>query len=170
MSKLRVKLQPPKNFKYKDLFGDRILKKDGASSSHIHDDVILPIPFVVEHQCEVMDLVFTQEIIALTKKRKKAHEMNGHFQDTWVVKFPWIKFVLGSNGKVVQVQCKVCSLIDGKNKLLVIKLDSLWKHAGCCKALVAMLRVKVGEHYFLKFNAHVVNEKLYFAKGSKIVL
>jgi hypothetical protein len=28
----------------------------------------------------------------------------------------------------------------------------------------------VGEHYFLKSNAHVVNEKLYFAKGSKIVL
>jgi hypothetical protein len=49
MSKLPVKLQPPKNFKYKDLFGDRISKGDGASSSHIHDDVILPIAFVVEH-------------------------------------------------------------------------------------------------------------------------
>jgi hypothetical protein len=77
---------------------------------------------------------------------------------------------LGSNGKVVQVRCKVCFLIDGKNKLLVTKLDSLWKHAGCCKTLVVMPRVKVGEHYFLKFNAHVANEKLYFAKGSKIVL
>jgi hypothetical protein len=28
----------------------------------------------------------------------------------------------------------------------------------------------VGEHYFLKTNAHVANEKIYFAKGSKIVL
>jgi hypothetical protein len=28
----------------------------------------------------------------------------------------------------------------------------------------------VGEHYFLKSNAHVDNEKLYFAKCSKIVL
>ncbi len=28
----------------------------------------------------------------------------------------------------------------------------------------------MGEHYFLKSNAHVVNEKLYFAKGSKIML
>ncbi len=51
MSKLPMKLQPPKNFKYKDLFGDKISKRDGASSSHIHDDVILPILFVMEHQC-----------------------------------------------------------------------------------------------------------------------
>ncbi len=50
------------------------------------------------------------------------------------------------------------------------KLDSLWKRASCCKALVVMPRVKVGEHYFLKSNAHVANEKLYFAKGSKTVL
>jgi hypothetical protein len=27
-----------------------------------------------------------------------------------------------------------------------------------------------GKHYFLKNNIHVVNEKLYFAKGPKIVL
>jgi hypothetical protein len=33
-----------------------------------------------------------------------------------------------------------------------------------------MSRVKVGEHYFFKSNAHVANEKFYFAKGSKIVL
>jgi hypothetical protein len=33
-----------------------------------------------------------------------------------------------------------------------------------------MSRVKVGEHYFLKSNAHVVNEKLYFAMCSKTML
>jgi hypothetical protein len=33
-----------------------------------------------------------------------------------------------------------------------------------------MQGVKVGEHYFLKSNAHGSNEKLYFAKGSKIML
>jgi hypothetical protein len=44
---------------------DKILKRDGASSSHTHDDVIFLVPCVVEHQCEVMDLV-----LALTKKKK----------------------------------------------------------------------------------------------------
>jgi hypothetical protein len=48
-----------------------------------------------------MDLVLAQENITLTKKRKKAYEMNRHFQDTWVVKLPWAKYVLSSNGKVV---------------------------------------------------------------------
>jgi hypothetical protein len=53
---------------------------------------------------------------------------------------------------------------------LVTKFDSLWKHEDYHEALVAMKGVKVGEHYFLKSNAHVANEKLYFAKGSKITL
>ncbi len=51
--------------------------------------------------------------------------MNMQFQDTWAIKLPWVKSVLSSNGKVVQVWCKVCSLIDGKYKLLVAKLDSI---------------------------------------------
>jgi hypothetical protein len=76
-----------------------------------------------------------------------------HFQDTWVVKLPWAKSILCSNGKVVQ--------IDSKNKFMVAKLDSLWKHASHHKALVVMPRVKVGENYFL--NAHVA-KKFYFAK------
>lgn len=165
MSKLLMKLQPPKKFKYKYLFGGKILKGDGASSSHIHDNVIFHVPFAVEHQCEVMDLV-----LALIKKIKKAYDMKKHFQDTWVIKLPWGKNIFGSNGKVVQVRCKVYSLINGKYKLLVAKLDSLWKHVGCHKALVAMQGVKVGEQYFLKSNADVANEKFFFAKGSKIVL
>jgi hypothetical protein len=33
-----------------------------------------------------------------------------------------------------------------------------------------MLGVKVRHHYFLKFNAHVVNEKFYVAKGLKTML
>jgi hypothetical protein len=96
--------------------------------------------------------------------------MNKHFQDTWAIKFPWAKSVMGSNDKVVQVRCKVCSFIDGKDKLLVVKLDFLWKHARCPKPLVVMSGVKVGEHYFLKFNAHVANEKFYFVKGSETML
>jgi hypothetical protein len=70
MSKLRTKLHPLKNFKCKYLFGDIILKGDGAFSSYIHDDVLLPIPFAMELHCEVMDLVLTQENFKLTKKEE----------------------------------------------------------------------------------------------------
>jgi hypothetical protein len=61
MSKFPSKLHPPKNFKYKYLFGDKVPKRDGAFSSQIHDDVVLHVPLakelVVEPHCEVMDLV-----------------------------------------------------------------------------------------------------------------
>jgi hypothetical protein len=88
-----MKLQPPKNFTYKYLFGDRISKRDGASSSHTRDDVFLLVPFGVDFHCEVMNPILVQENIALTKKRKKACEMNMHFQNTWVVvKLPWAKY------------------------------------------------------------------------------
>jgi len=86
MFKLPSKLQNPKNLKYKYLFGDKIPKKDGVFKSQIHDDVVFHVPLTkklaMEPHCEVMDLVLAQENIALTKKRKKAYEMNMHFEDT----------------------------------------------------------------------------------------
>ncbi len=98
MFKLPSKFQPLKNFKYKYLFGDGIPKRDGASSSQIHDDVVLHVSlveeFVEELHCEVMDPILAQENIALTKIKKKAYEINKHFQRTWVVKLPWAEFVL----------------------------------------------------------------------------
>jgi len=60
--------------------------------------------------------------------------------------------------------------IEGKYKLFVPKLNYLWNHVGHYKTLVAMPWVKKGKHYFVKNNIHVVNEKLHFAKGLKIVL
>jgi hypothetical protein len=72
-----------------------------------------------------VDLVIGKENIAFTKKRKKAYGMNKQFQDIWAIKLPWVEFVMCSNGKVVQVWCKVCSFIDGKDKLLIARLDLL---------------------------------------------
>jgi hypothetical protein len=114
-----------------------------------------------------MDPILAQENITLTKKIKKAYEMNMHVQDIWAIKFPWAESIMGSKGKVIQVWCKVCSLIDGKDKLLVTKFDSPWKHASCHKALVPLPMAKVWEHYFLKFNAHGVNENIYLQRVEK---
>ncbi len=41
--------------------------------------------------------------IEISKKRKKAYELNTHFQNDWAMKLLWAKFVLGSNRKVIQV-------------------------------------------------------------------
>jgi len=66
---------------------------------------------------------------------------------------------------------QACSKIDGKDKMLAPKIDSIWKHAKRRKALVGVLKVcDVGEYYMNKDSINVKNERLYVAtrKGSII--
>jgi hypothetical protein len=65
------------------------------------------------------------------------------------MKLPWAKFMLGFDGRVVEMRCKTYTQMKDINKLLVAKLDSLSKHVGHHKVLVTMLGVKMGNHYFL---------------------
>jgi hypothetical protein len=62
------------------------------------------------------------------------------------------------------VKCKVCSEVEGHEKLLAPKIDSLWKHAGRRRALTSIGTVKKGDHYFLTTNQHVRNERVYFSR------
>ncbi len=45
------------------------------------------------------------------------------FQDIWVVKLPWVEAVMGLNGKLSMVKCKVCNFVEMKDKSLVPKFD-----------------------------------------------
>jgi len=56
------------------------------------------------------------------------YELNHRFQNSWATKFPYAKFVVDVDGKVTHVKCKVCNVKERQNKLLVPKLDYLWKH------------------------------------------
>jgi hypothetical protein len=56
-----------------------------------------------------------------------------------------------------------------QNKLLVPKLDYLWKHVGQKKASIASMGVVVEDFYLLKTNQCVINEKLYVQRGKDIV-
>ncbi len=77
---------------------------------------------------------------------------------------------MGTKRKVTQVKCKVGNVINGKDKLLVAKLDSLWKYFGHRKAIVASTNVAMGDIYFLKTNQHMMNEKLYVRRSRDYVL
>ncbi len=63
------------------------------------------------------------------------------------------------------MKCKVCSMIGGHDKLLVPKLDSLWKHVGRRKIITVMPGVVMGNYYTLKTNQHAINEWLFVARG-----
>jgi hypothetical protein len=60
--------------------------------------------------------------------------------------------------------------VEGKEKLLAPKLDSLLKHQGCHKAKKSMLGVDVGQFYFNKNSVHVKNEHAYMVVDNPSVL
>ncbi len=55
----------------------------------------------------------------------------------------------------------VCTFVEGKKKLLAPKLDSLFKHQGCCKAKVSMPKVDACNFYFNKDFMHAKNKHCY---------
>jgi len=79
------------------------------------------------------------------------YDLSNCFQNVEVTQLFWVKFIVGANGRVHKVKCKVCRKIKEHNKLLVSKLNSLWKRIGQRKATTTILNVvAMGEYYFLK--------------------
>jgi hypothetical protein len=98
-------------------------------------------------------------------------DLNYCFKNAEVTKLPWVKFILGANERVHKVKCKLCRKIKGHNKLLVLKLNLLWKHVGQKKATTTIFNVvAMGEYYFVKNNQHVFNESLYVSRGTHYVV
>jgi hypothetical protein len=74
------------------------------------------------------------------------------------------------NGKVHKVKCKINNKIKGNNKLLILKLNSLWKQVGWKKTIITILHVATREYYFLKTSQHVLNEHFYVLKGKDFMV
>jgi hypothetical protein len=105
-----------------------------------------------------------------TRRRRREYERARVYQDIWAAKLPWAESVLGNDGKVHQVRCLVCTKIDGREKLLAPKLDTLWKHGGCRKAHVDIPGIaKKGEFFTALDCAHLKNEVLFLAIGRDTV-
>jgi hypothetical protein len=105
-----------------------------------------------------------------TRRRRRDYERSRVYQDIWAAKLPWAESVLGNNGKVHQVRCLVCMKINGREKLLAPKLDTLWKHGGRRKANIDIPGVaKKGEFFTTLDCAHLKNEVLFLAIGRDTV-
>ena len=65
-----------------------------------------------------------------------------------------------ADGSVAQVGCRICTDVKGRDKLLVPKIDGMWKHAGRKKALANFRNVKKGNFYFLSTNQHVKKKSI----------
>jgi hypothetical protein len=69
----------------------------------------MDVPFVMQSNCIILDLVLTKKTLRSRKEKKKAYELNKHFQDTWTIKLLWVEFVFSFDRKVIEVLCKVCN-------------------------------------------------------------
>ncbi len=56
------------------------------------------------------------------------------FQDVWFAKFSWVKSITRSDNFVNEMWCKLFTSNEGRDRLLVAKLDSLYKCVGCKKS------------------------------------
>ncbi len=93
------------------------------------------------------------------KPHKKSYDSNRKFQAKWVAKLPWAKGLVATNGIIQIVRCKVCSLVENKDKIVRCKWDSLTKDVSHRIAVhdLPQLGVKKGGEYIAKYCAHLKN-------------
>jgi hypothetical protein len=105
------------------------------------------------------------------RRKRREYERSRVYQDIWAAKLPWVESVVGDDGKVHQVRCLVCTKIEGRNKLFVPKLDTLWKHGGRCKAHTDIPGVAMKREFYMALDCtHFKNEVLFLARGQDTVL
>jgi hypothetical protein len=66
----------------------------------------------------------------LAKKPKRSYDKFQVFQNSWATKFPWVESVLGEDFQVLLMESMICSIVEGKDKFLSSKLNTLQKHVG----------------------------------------
>jgi hypothetical protein len=85
-------------------------------------------------------------------------------------KFPWAKVVMGEGRIMHHVQCKICTNVEWREKLLIPKLDGFDKHSGRTKCKHAKPKLKVGEYYTSPHSQHEKNEHIYGITGLDSIL
>jgi hypothetical protein len=100
------------------------------------------------------------------KRWKKNYDKTRKFQLEWSAKLPWAEGVLLEDGRLHMVRCRACTAVDGREKLLAPKWDTLCKHEGrqWAQADNALQGVKKGDVYFLKSCHHALNMAVFAAK------
>jgi hypothetical protein len=78
----------PKSFEHKFFFKSCFIDPSNVASINIElNDVVIVLTQI-------------EADLANNKKVKKNYELNCCFQESWLTKFPWEKFVEGVDGKV----------------------------------------------------------------------
>ncbi len=79
------------------------------------------------------------------------------------------KIIVGVNGKVHKVKCKVRRKIKGHNKLLVSKLNFLWNHIGQRKTTTTILNVGQWGSIIFRKQINMCSMKVYMCQRAWIM-
>jgi hypothetical protein len=61
-------------------------------------------------------------------RKRKMQRFKRVFKEKWATQFPWVEHVVDSPSKTHMVHCKVCSLVEGKDKIINLKLETCKKN------------------------------------------
>ncbi len=92
------------------------------------------------------------------------------FKEEWVAQFSWVEPMVDPTSKIHVVHYKVYSLVEGKDKILNLKLDGFQKHVGKRKAIIFHPRVLAGESYINNDWQHQRNERAYASRGPNFIV
>jgi hypothetical protein len=168
-------LQVPKNFKFK-LFFNGEPNATSNSLPHVAFNVQAAFSSTISPssssnpKSRKNGKEHVEFVEPLEKKPRKSYEKTHVFQDTWACCFPWVEIVVREDGLAAHVQCKICSNIEGKPKLLAPKFNTLQKHARCRKGIVPNFGIIVEDYFYYKDVAHAKNERTYFVQNSKSIM
>ncbi len=72
-------------------------------------------------------------------------------------------------GSLTWIIAKICSGLDGKEKLLFLKSNSLQKHACRQKCKITILGLTMGQYFMFMNIQHAKNEWLWANKGQNAI-
>jgi hypothetical protein len=98
------------------------------------------------------------------KKSKPNYDRARRFQLEWQARLPWAEGVLSEDGKLHMVRCRTCTTVDGQEKLLAPKLDTLLKHEGRRRATDCRLCRAKKKRWSLCLSKKVIGRRLIFCE------
>jgi hypothetical protein len=102
---------------------------------------------------------------------KENDETKCKFQDSWATKLPWIEMNIVSDRLIHIVKCNIFLVINGCDKILASKSDTLTKHNGRHKTnkVLKTFGAKKSSWFITKHYKHIKNKKWY-ASHSKYAI
>jgi hypothetical protein len=108
----------------------------------------------------------------LQKNAKRSYDRNRKFQLEWQAKLPWAETIVSLDGSLYQVRYCTCSVVDGRDRIMAAKWDTLLKHEGHRKAKrdISGIGIKKGDKYIVKSCRHQAALAVYNTRQPLTVL